>query len=65
MVEGRQLSFGGGVGRDHKLNGVVTRNGRASATEDDRTALAAFLEHEAAVVGHEVGALQDAWYGWK
>jgi uncharacterized protein len=64
VVEARQLSFGGGAGRDHKLAGVVTRNGRGSTTEDDRTALAAFLAGDASVVRHEVGSLQDAWHGW-
>lgn len=64
VVEARKLSFGGGAGRDLKLNGVVARDGRGSATEDDRAALAAFLEADGLVVGHQVGALQDAWYGW-
>jgi uncharacterized protein YggL (DUF469 family) len=35
-----------------------------SATEEDRAALAAFLEGDDAVVRHEVGALRDAWYAW-
>lgn len=64
VVEARKLGFGGGAGRDDKLDGVVTRLGRGSATEDDRTALAAFLAGDDAVVRHEIGALRDAWYGW-
>jgi uncharacterized protein YggL (DUF469 family) len=64
VVEARQLAFGGGAGRDCKLDGFVTRMGRGSATEEDRAALAAFLEGDDAVVRHEVGALRDAWYGW-
>jgi uncharacterized protein YggL (DUF469 family) len=64
-VEARQLAFAGGAGRDHKLSGVVTRNGRESTTEDDRAALAAFLASENIVVQHEIGALQDAWYGFE
>jgi uncharacterized protein YggL (DUF469 family) len=64
-VEARKLAFGGGAGLNQMLEGVVTRDGRGSATEADRTALAAFLEAEASVVRHNVGALQDAWYGWK
>ena len=64
VVEARELGFGGGAWRDHKLEGFVTRMGRGSATEDDRTALAAFLAGDDAVVRHEVGALRDAWYGW-
>jgi hypothetical protein len=64
VIEARQLAFGGGAGRDDKLDGFVTRMGRGSATEDDRAALAAFLEGDAAIVRHEVGELRDAWYGW-
>jgi uncharacterized protein len=63
VVEARKLGFGGGAGRD-RLDGVVTRIGRGSATENDRAALAAFLAGDDAVVRHEVGALRDAWYGW-
>lgn len=64
VVEARKLGFGGGGGRDGKFAGFVTRIGRGSATEDDRTALAAFLAGEDAIVRHEVGVLRDAWYGW-
>ena len=64
-VEARKLSFGGGAGRNQLLEGVVTRDGRGSTTEDDRAALAAFLEAEGIIVRHDVGALVDAWYGWK
>lgn len=64
VVEARKLAFGGGAGRDDKLDGFVTRMGRGSATEDDRAAIIAFLAGDAAVVRHEVGALRDAWYGW-
>jgi uncharacterized protein YggL (DUF469 family) len=63
VVEARQLAFGGGAGRDDKLDGFVTRAGRGSATEDERAALAAFPSGDAAVVGHEVGELRDAWHG--
>lgn len=62
VVEARELAFGGGAGRDDKLDGFVTHMGRGSATEDDRAALAAFLKGDAAVVRHEVGGLRDAWY---
>lgn len=64
-VEARKLSFGGGAGRNQMLEGVVTRDGRGSTTEDDRAALAAFLEAEGIIVRHDVGALVDAWHGWK
>ncbi|MBZ4417867.1 YggL family protein [Myxococcus sp. RHSTA-1-4] len=62
VVEARKLAFGGGGGRDEKFEGFVTRMGRGSATEDDRTVLAAFLAGDDAIVRHEVGALRDAWY---
>lgn len=62
VVEKRKLAFGGG--RDDKLDGLVTRMGRGSATEDDRVALVVFLAGDDAVVRHEVGVLRDAWYGW-
>jgi len=64
-VEGRRLSFGGGAGRNQLLEGVVTRDGRGSTTEEDRAALTAFLEADGIVVRHDVGALQDAWHGSK
>ena len=63
VVEARKLGFGGGAGRDDEIDGVVTRMGRGSATEDDRAALAAFVVSDDAVVRHEIGALRDAWYG--
>lgn len=65
VVEARNLSFGGGAGQNHLLQGVVTRDGRGSTTEDDRSALSAFLEADGIVLRHDVGALQDAWHGWK
>ena len=64
IVEARSLAFGGGAGRDDKLNGFVTRAGRGSATEEDRAALATFLKGAAEIARHEVGALRDAWHGW-
>ena len=64
IVEARSLAFGRGAGRDDKLDGFVTRAGRGSATEEDRAALAAFLDGEREVAGHEVRALRDAWHGW-
>jgi uncharacterized protein YggL (DUF469 family) len=64
VVEARSLAFGGGAGRDDKLDGFVSRAGRGSATEEDRAALAAFLDGAAEIARHEVGALRDAWHGW-
>jgi uncharacterized protein YggL (DUF469 family) len=62
-VEPRKLGLGGGGGREGKFEGFVTRfgRGRGSATEDDRTPLAAFLAGDVDLVRHEVGALKDAW----
>jgi uncharacterized protein YggL (DUF469 family) len=62
VIEDRELAFGGGAGRD-RLEGFVTRMRRGSASEDDRAALAAFLEADADVLRHEVGALRDAARG--
>jgi len=64
VVEARSLAFGGGAGRNDKLDGFITRAGRGSATVEDRAALAAFLDGDAEVARHEVGALRDAWHGW-
>jgi uncharacterized protein YggL (DUF469 family) len=52
VVEARKLGFGGSCGCDDKLEGFVTRMGRGSASEDERTALAAFLAGEDAFVHH-------------
>jgi uncharacterized protein YggL (DUF469 family) len=64
IVGARSLAFGGGAGRDHKLDGFVTRAGRGRATEEDRAALAAFLAGDQESARHEVGALRDAWHSW-
>jgi uncharacterized protein YggL (DUF469 family) len=64
VVEARQLMFGGGAGRDDKLDVVVSRDGRGSATEADRAIVAVFLEHDPAVASPVVGPLRDAWYDW-
>jgi uncharacterized protein YggL (DUF469 family) len=64
VIEDRQLVFGGGAGHDDKLDGVVSRNGRGSATEADRAAIAAFIENDPVVTRPEVGPLRDAWYDW-
>lgn len=62
FVESRDLGFGGGVG-PAKLDGFVSRFGRGSATEDDRLAMADFLEGDTAIVRHDVGGLLDGWHG--
>jgi uncharacterized protein YggL (DUF469 family) len=63
IVEARRLAFGGG-GSDGEFGGFVTRAGRGCATDEDRSALKAFLESDPAVLHHEVGQLRDSWYGW-
>jgi len=64
VIETRSLLFGGGVGGDDNFGGFVTRDGRGSATEDDRAALREFLSSERQFTRFDVGALRDAWYGW-
>ena len=63
-IEARTLAFGDGAGCDDKLDGFITRAGRDSATEEDRAALAAFLDGGKEIAPHEVGALRDAWHCW-
>jgi hypothetical protein len=60
QVEARQLSFGRGMG--DALDRFVTRNGRASATEDDQAARDAFLGADADVIRHEIAILVDVWH---
>jgi uncharacterized protein YggL (DUF469 family) len=59
-VETRGLAFGGG-GRREAFEGFVTGVGRASATDADREAMAAFCANDSAVLRHDVGPLIDAW----
>jgi uncharacterized protein YggL (DUF469 family) len=59
-VEARGLVFGGG-GRREAFEGFVTGTGRASATDADRAAMAAFCANDSAVVCQDVGPLVDAW----
>ena len=63
MTGARQLGFTGG-GNYTELEGFVSRLVRGSTSEEDRQAVAAFLDGDEAVVSHEVGTLRDAWYGW-
>ena len=59
-IEARGLAFGGG-GWPPRFEGFATRALKGSATEEDRAAMAAFLDAHDAVVAHEVGPLVDAW----
>ena len=60
LVEARGLSFGGG-GSGRGMQGFVARAGRGSATEDDRRALAEWLDARPDVDTVHVGPLVDAW----
>jgi uncharacterized protein len=61
-VDARDLAVGGG-GSEQKFEAFVRHVARGSATEEDRAALATFLGGDAAIVGHAVGPLRDAWSG--
>ena len=57
LIEARGLAFAGGE------EGYVAKFGRGSATEQDRRAVAAWLQSRAEVERVTVGPLEDAWYG--
>jgi uncharacterized protein YggL (DUF469 family) len=59
-IEARGLLVGGGGNRE-TFEGFVTGRGRASATDADRAALAAFCANDSAVIRHDVDPLVDAW----
>ena len=60
-IEGNGLSFGGGLGND--FGGFVTsERDRASATEEDREVVGAWLSKQCVLVNVKVGELCDAWY---
>ncbi len=56
VIEGQGLCFGGSDSA-----GFIYRQG-ASVTEDDRAALARWLEASSDVASFTVGPLVDAWY---
>jgi uncharacterized protein YggL (DUF469 family) len=60
-VEANGLGFGGGG--NHEWEGFITMMERGSATEEHRTKVASWLEAHPQVEEHEVGPLEDAWYG--
>ena len=57
LIEERGLAFGGSE------EGFITKFGRGSATEDDRTAVSHWLKNQPEVERVVVGPLEDAWYG--
>lgn len=56
-IEPRRLLFGGGA------QGFVTKAGRASTSEADRSAISAWLESCPQIQDVRVGPNEDAWYG--
>jgi uncharacterized protein YggL (DUF469 family) len=63
FVEARDIGFGGGF-RPDGGDGFACRLNRGSVTEDDRTALVAWLKHHPAVASAQAGEFRDAWHGW-
>lgn len=59
-VEARGLLCGGTCGR--KWDVFVTRSGRDSATDEDRRAVAVWLEQHPMASAADVGPLVDAWH---
>ncbi len=61
-IEAQNLSCGGG-GRDLTWDFLVTKTGRGSPTEKDRTAVQAWLAAQPEVRSYAVGQFVDAWHG--
>jgi hypothetical protein len=61
VVEAQGLGFSSG-GRE-TWSGVVTKLGRGSATEEDRSYIDTWLREHPQIAGHSVGPRKDAWYG--
>ncbi len=59
-IEGNGLICGGRGGREWNI--FVSRHHRQSATENDRSAIAAWLEGHGHVAEIRIGPLADAWY---
>ena len=60
-IETQGLGFGGGG--NHEWEGFITMMERGSTTEEHRAAVDRWLADHLQVVEHEVGPLEDAWYG--
>jgi uncharacterized protein len=60
-IEARNLSCGGG-GKDLSWDFLVTKAGRGSPTEEDRTAVQAWLAAQPEVRSYAVGQFVDAWH---
>jgi uncharacterized protein YggL (DUF469 family) len=64
FVESRGWAFGGGGSEtDGKIGGFVTRFGRGTLTEEDRSSAKAWLSTSRWVESFHVSALVDAWHG--
>lgn len=59
-IEGAGLMCGGGCGREWDV--FVSRPHRQSATEEDRRAIAAWLEGYGQIADIHIGPLVDAWH---
>jgi hypothetical protein len=64
VIEPNGLDCGGGVGSSNEWYFFITRTGRGSTTEADRTAVLEWLEGQAIVRDLSVGPFVDAWWGW-
>jgi hypothetical protein len=60
-IEARNLCCGGG-GKDLSWDFLVTRAGRGSTTQEDRTAVQAWLAGQPEVRSYAVGQFVDAWH---
>lgn len=56
-IEARNLAFGGWI-----EGGFVCKGSRGSATEEDRTAIEAWLKSRPEIVSVEISPLMDAWH---
>jgi uncharacterized protein YggL (DUF469 family) len=63
-IEPNGLDCGGGGGNGSEWYFFITRSGRGSTMEADRTAVLKWLEGQAIVRDISVGPLVDAWWGW-
>ncbi len=63
-ARGLALSAFGGRLPISKTDGLVTAQ-RGSTSEEDRTALVAWLQARAEIAAVTPGPLRDGWYGWE
>lgn len=63
-IERNELGAGGGGGRPVGEFFVVSARERASASDEQRERVRAWLRGRPEVTASEVGPLRDAWHGW-